>query len=146
MKNKVYIHYGHKHFNYDSFIPIKNQCFIKPIGGFWGSPVNTKYGWKEWATINNFCECKEDNCFRFVLKKNANVITIDKLENLFLLPVEDTHTNLPYIFLDFEKITNAGYDAIEVNITKDIRLYRALYGWDCDSILILNPDVVEEIE
>ena len=34
------------------------------------------------------------------------------------------------------------YDAIEIVIDK---LYWDLYGWDCDSILILNKEVVIEI-
>ena len=38
-----------------------------------------------------------------------------------------------------------GYDAILVNISNDHNLYWALYGWDCDSLLVLNKDVVEEI-
>ena len=42
--------------------------------------------------------------------------------------------------LDFEKLSK-DYDAIEVI---DIgKFYWALYGWDCNSILIMNPDIVE---
>lgn len=36
------------------------------------------------------------------------------------------------------------YDAVEVLISEDRRLYQQLYGWDCDSILIMNPDIVIE--
>ena len=46
--------------------------------------------------------------------------------------------------LDFEKLSKE-YDAIEVFISKDEQLYWDLYGWDCDSILIMNSDIIEEV-
>ena len=46
---------------------------------------------------------------------------------------------------DFEKMLADGWDAIEFRLSEDSELYWALYGWDCDSILVMNPDVVEEI-
>ena len=46
---------------------------------------------------------------------------------------------------DFEKLLSDGVDAIELFISDDRELYWSLYGWDCDSILIMNPDVVREI-
>ena len=49
------------------------------------------------------------------------------------------------IFLDFEKLSKE-YDAIEVNISECRDLYYSLYGWDCDSIVIMNPDIIEEIK
>ena len=44
--------------------------------------------------------------------------------------------------VDFEQLIANGIDAIEFNISNDWDLYMALYGWDCDSTLILNPDVI----
>jgi len=49
------------------------------------------------------------------------------------------------VFLDFEKIKES-YDAIELLISKDQRLYYKLYGWDCDCILVLNKDAIEEVK
>ena len=46
-----------------------------------------------------------------------------------------------WLILDFEKIAKE-FGAIEVNISSDEKLYWKLYGWDCDSILIMNPNVV----
>ena len=46
--------------------------------------------------------------------------------------------------LDFEKLAEQ-YDAIKVSISSDYRLYRALTGWDCDSILIMTPDIVNPV-
>ena len=47
---------------------------------------------------------------------------------------------------DFEKIMAMGYDVIDYRLSDDIsgigKLYWCLYGWDCDSILVLNPNVI----
>ena len=43
--------------------------------------------------------------------------------------------------LNFERMVHDGYDGMEVIIsTNDI--YYALYGWDCDSLLVFNPDIM----
>ena len=44
-------------------------------------------------------------------------------------------------FLDFEEISRR-YDVIEVYAGSNEGLYQALYGWDCDSALVLNPGVI----
>lgn len=49
-----------------------------------------------------------------------------------------------FIALDFEEIKKE-YDAIEVLISEDDQLYWDLYGWDCDSLLILNKDIIKEL-
>lgn len=51
--------------------------------------------------------------------------------------------------IDFEKCLRIGIDAIELcwygeefeKVASD-DLYFELYGWDCDSIVVLNPDAV----
>ena len=59
------------------------------------------------------------------------MINLPKLENKYT----------DWTILDFEKIAEE-YDAIEVNI--DNSLYYALYTWDCDSILIMNPNIIRD--
>ena len=49
-----------------------------------------------------------------------------------------------WAILDFEKIYQK-YDAVEINISSDYMLYYFLYGWDCDSVLVMNPDVIKEM-
>ena len=50
---------------------------------------------------------------------------------------------------DFEKCIDQGIDAVELCIYGDeydcddyFELHNSLYGWDCDSIVILNPNAV----
>ena len=46
-------------------------------------------------------------------------------------------------FLDFEKLKQ-DYDALIVLFGGDLD-FESLLSWDCDSILVLNPDVVREV-
>lgn len=153
-ENKKYIHYGHKRFEKFLFCPIRNlECFTKPHGGLWASPVDAEWGWKEWCTAENFRKYDEDNSFAFTLKEGANVLHLYNIKQLDGLPqVESTYKM--WCQLDFEKMLANGVDAIELHLgEEDARglgvcegLYWSLYGWDCDSILIMNPDVVVEVE
>ena len=43
---------------------------------------------------------------------------------------------------DFESLALTGVDAIEVFISEDIELYDKLLGWDVNSILIMNPNIL----
>ena len=143
----MYIHYGHKQFLKSKFKEIRNQCFVKPEGGLWASDVNAEYGWKKWCENENFRECSEDNAFYFELAAGEKILHIRKVEDLKDLP----KTQIPGLarmttnFLDFEAIKESGIDAIELHLSEDYRLYWELYGWDCDSILIMNPDIVCEV-
>ena len=142
-----YIHYGHTEFSKELFQSIKNrEMFTKPTGGFWASRLNSLYGWKDWCKNNDFGECVEDNSFRFFITESANILTINKADDLKELP--KVKQPVPIIgtlrdnYLDFEKLLSQGIDGIEVNISSDRNLYMTLYGWDCDSILIMNPNII----
>lgn len=143
---KKYIHYGHTQFEKDKFLPIRNrQMFVKPAGGLWASDIKAKYGWKDWCEAEQFRDCKKEKSFTFVLSKDAKVLEINSVQQLTCLPqIEDTigFSFSQWILLDFEMLSKM-YDAIELNISNDYDLYWKLYGWDCDSILIMNPEIVE---
>lgn len=141
-----YIHYGHKTFDKSRFSPVRNVEYRnKPYGGLWASRICAKYGWKEWNNDEQFRECNAKNSFKFALSEDANVLEIHSCEDLRKIhQVEKSFFNgtcLP----DFEKLVSEGIDAIELFISDDDELYYELYGWDCDSILIMNSDVIKEI-
>lgn len=133
------------------FRQIRNrEYFTKPEGGLWASPIDAKYGWKDWNQDEQFEECREENSFRFRLSENANVLSIRSADDLIkILPKDyDYHgfgQDFRMVYLDFEEMLRNGIDAVYVEISSDNRLYWALYGWDCDSIVVMNPAVVEVI-
>lgn len=144
MKEKTYIHYGSAIFNPNLFKPIRNeQRWVKPKGGLWASPVEAILGWKDWCEREEFRECIEENSFKFTLPE-SNIFVIDSVEQLKELPVIcDPAWSSISTLIDFEKCMWLGYDAIELNLSTDHRLYWELYGWDCDSILVMNPDKIK---
>lgn len=148
--SKKYIHYGSSHFDKEKFIPIVNETvFVKPHGGMWASPCNSKFGWKEWCESENWRIERLLEHFVFELKENSDVLIIDSNANLDALKSMGycieylNYASSDQYYLDFEKLLDKGWDAIEVHINSEI--YWSLYGWDCDSLLVLNPDCIVEI-
>lgn len=143
-----YIHYsrkGWRHFDPTIFQEVRNQpSFEKPTGGFWGSPVNAKYGWKDWCKDEAFIDCDKETSFEFTLSDTANVIHIHSAKDVDDLDLP----KLPTGYMDFEKMKEIGIDAIELHLSDENnnQLYWQFYGWDCDSILVLNKEVVEEMK
>ncbi len=134
-----YIHYGSERFDPEKFMPICNFT-VKPRGGLWASRIDDKYGWYEWCHREEFRLNTFKKYFEFTLAESAKVLFLDDPKQLKNLPkIEMRHSLWKENFLDFEELSKK-YDAIEVT---DIGpLYRALYGWDCNSIVIMNPNVI----
>lgn len=147
MSSKKYIHYGHKYFDMELFNWITNRgLYVKPIGGLWASPVDASFGWKDWNRDSRFVTCNDENSFTFTLSDEARVLVIDNNDLLKGLPQREEEFALDtWCLLDFEKLSE-DYDAIELVLSSDGRLYWSLYGWDCDCILVMNPNVVVEVE
>ena len=141
------IHYGANKYDPSLFRPIKNDGWAKPIGGLWASPLKSHCGWREWCKEENFRLSSFSEYFTLSLKDYARVLVIDDFESLLPLPAIDGHSD--YKIVDFESITSQ-YDAIWLtpNGEEQTRFSRPvrLYGWDCESVLILNPDCFNIIE
>lgn len=149
-EHKIYVHDGHSNFDINLFKHIScRENFNKPLGGLWASPVDSPYTWEQWCLDNNFnYTIGEDKYFqgeqfRFKLKDNARLLSITSAKQLDELPqIKNDLTSNIYKILDFKKLEEE-YDAIEVLISMDHQLYWDLYGWDVDSIVVMNPDVIE---
>lgn len=132
-----FIHYGSKQFNPNMFGTIKNLNSSKPSGGLWGSPIDSKYGWKEWCKEEDYCH---DFSHFFTFQVQGNIHIIDSLEDLLVLPtVQDQYP-------DFEKCLRIGIDAVLLTV-KGKCLTRfsypiSLYEWDCESIVVLNKSSI----
>ena len=153
-EHKIYVHSGHSEFVPELFRPITPmEHFCKPYGGLWASPVDSDYGWEAWCKDNNFNETiGKDKYgikkFYFRLKDDAKLLYITSASQLNDLPqIDDPLYSVvaPFKMLDFEKLSTK-FDAIEVSISSDYQLYWALYGWDVDSILVINPDCIEIVD
>lgn len=136
-KNLYLIHYGSKIFNPELIQPIKNRNWVKPYGGLWTSPKDSKKGWANWCKSENFRVCDKENSFTLKLYDWAKICVIDSDSDFMNLPFCDS---ILIRDLDFEKIAK-NYDAIWLT-TKGESETRwsdpGLYGWDCESVLILN--------
>ena len=142
----TYIHYGADKFEKEKFKPIKNcDCWSKPFGGFWASRDGDEDGWRTWCEDQDFYPEKLEHSFIFTIKPSANVIEIANEEDILKLPQwKPVAGSIKYcrsFYPDFEECLRKGIDAIE--ITNINEAYMGLYGWDCNSILIMNPDIVE---
>jgi len=143
----------------------------KPQSAFWGSPVNAHFGWKEWCKCEEFGDYDWDNPIYFRLKPNSTILRIDVqdlkdeilgkyvsknekfLEELRLRFNEEELSSFSRFvnYLDFNKIVADGIDAVELmNGTIGHYFwdndYEGMFNsWDCESIVILNKDVIELI-
>lgn len=151
MDKQVYIHYGNTNFDISKFDAPKNRPYLqKPYGGLWASPIDAKRGWKDWCEDERFRVCNRENSFSFTLRDGAKVYHVRNYEDVLKMPEVKGDIELQEHIPDFEKIAKE-YDAIELHLSDESDheveegLYFALYGWDCDSILILNPYVICEV-
>jgi hypothetical protein len=133
------IHYGTDSFDPTKFVNVSNRQWIKPLGGLWTSPVESEWGWKEW------CEAEEFNTHKLTKSVRFNftgmTITIDREADLQLLPWNGSSSFIRGI--DFEKLVRNGIHAIHLteqgqNETRFSSPF-TLYGWDCESVLVMNP-------
>lgn len=138
-------------------IEIKNgNIRIKPYGGIWASPVDSKYGWDRWCKEEDFRDI--DKLVKVEMEieilEDKNLIIIDSkkdLNKLIWTPlpiVKDLAEKLGLVppfgmeIIDFVAMKDKGIDAIWLTEKGqwDTRLCypRNLYGWDCECILILS--------
>ena len=155
MKNEVYITCGcGNKFDPLRFRPIKNRPeFCKPSGGLWSSPVNSTYGWRDWCKSEDFHRGEPGTEFKFHLKEGSRVYKIDNVYDLISVPYK---TQRRYIrdgkMIDFEGMAKE-YDAILLTVNgehetrySDREFGMDLYGWDCETLLVLRPEcIVEEV-
>lgn len=145
MSGSVYIHYGSPAYDKLEFHPIKNEMMsVKPTGGLWASRVGDMNGWKALCDTEGIAVCEETNSFKFTIASGAHVVTIRKPEDLDRLPHVAGERTTSWDLIDFEALQEAGVDAVEVFVC--FSLIVRLNGWDCNSLLVLNKDVIEPIK
>jgi len=143
------VHFGSKEYQPHLINPIKNDNWVKPKGGLWTSPINSNWGWKDWCESENFRDCNEANSFKLKFKNDAKIMLIDSLKDLLNLPkrIIDYGNNCKREYPDFELLATI-CDAIWLTEKGQNETHlsypNSLYGWDCESVLILNPECCYE--
>ena len=136
--NMIFTHFGTNLFNPEEFQEITNETYcggLKPKGGIWGS-FEEGLGWKKWCEINEYEFLNGFNLFfRFKLTDNAHILYVLK-DELDIFKIEGTLQSY-----DWLKIKEK-YDAVYIPAGTNQELYMKYYGWDCDSIIVLNKNVV----
>lgn len=164
-----FIHHGSEHFEKEKFKMVTKMddrlMRNKPGNneGLWASPV-TKDGtdsWNEWCDEHDFSIGDNSKWFKFKLKEGSKVLVLKNKEDLDRFSESKYQRHFDFLHLplgtsehdlypDFYKLKD-DYDAILVYITwegedgLDGSYYR-LYGWDADSLLIFNPEVIVETD
>lgn len=142
-----FVHFGSSRLDRNKFKDISEETYcggLKPRGGLWGSNESLEsYGWREWC-IDNEYECDTSSYFRFRLKDSARllVVTGDELleqSHLYAMEYPPSRT-----YKDWTSIRER-YDAVYMAAGSDRDLYFKYYGWDCDSILVLNFDSIYQV-
>lgn len=147
MKSNIYIHYGSDKYDPKKFIEPRNRNYwAKPFGGLWASNINAEWGWIDWCMSEEFNLERLQTSFTFGLKDDAKILLIAKLEDAKKYIIDSEYRSISGI--DFESIMNDGYDAVELIHGNNYReLHFSLFNtWDCDSIVILNKNVIIPIE
>lgn len=129
------------------FESIKNKN-MKPVGGIWASVYtpNNCYvsAWHEWCVMEGMTEFLSDKAVIFDIKDSAETLVINSQEDLDdVLEIYSLSNG----FLNFEAISE-DYDLI--HLTEEgleaTRYSHALYGWDVQSIVVMNVDCIGDYE
>ena len=136
------IHYGANQYDPKKFLPISDVPFCnKPKGGLWTSPVDSKYGWRNWCEDESF----GDTTKSFEVGFKGTVFVIDSIRDMNKLPWIEWEG---VYFVSFQALCAIGFMYDAVHLTEkgqhETRLTypRSLSGWDCESVFVMNPDTV----
>jgi hypothetical protein len=146
--NNVFIHYGSTTYFPNKVKPVKNLPWrlSKPTGGFWVSPINSKYDWKSWCLFQDFNVNYLTKSLNIKFKKDAKVFKINDIKDIERLP---TIICYEIKYVDYEKVSET-WDALwltsrGVNTVLWKTYPSPLHGWDCESVLILNSNSIYQI-
>ena len=121
------------------FEPVRNKSHNKPLGGLWSSPVGCNYGWREWSEAESFGDLSSS----FETEYTGRTLVIDSLADLAGMIWQNTEHGRDWP--DYEAMVVAGIDAIYLTERgqDETRFSRpGLYGFDCECVLVMNPNCI----
>ena len=134
----------------------------KPEMALWGSPTDATFGWKDWCECEQWIPSKnlsfEDyfkTFFTWTLAKDAKVYNVANMEDIQWLAYKDIihydHERFHTLIIDYRRLYEEGYDAMELinpclghYFLNDLEML--FNGWDCESIVVLDPSKVILLE
>lgn len=136
-------------FEKEKFKPIQNRRFCKPAGGLWAGLEGSRKSWIDWCEAEEFrLEKYKSSRFRFRLKEGSRVYVICSVVDVKTAPLQKKDPRDWSYYIDFEKLAEE-YDAVLLTAAGEAATRwsdpYSLYGWDVESLLVLNPDCIEEI-
>lgn len=147
----TFVHYGADSFDIRKFDNNNyNTCDCKPgpHKGLWGSPVAARYDWKE------FCRLECDEILeekKFFFRVNGPLCIIDSVEDLDQLSWSTP--SVPWqVFYERVNWQETSKNWAAVMVTEKFLIERSptnprdLSGWDCESVVVLDPMTVTPIE
>lgn len=144
------ITYGLGPFEREQFRDVSDVPFCnKARGGLWASPVDAEFGWKDWCYSEDFNLDRLGSWFTFDLVGRILVIDSYKDAEQSLAWIDaDERSSFP----SFQAMCCPDFvwDAIHLtsNGEQETRFTRPrdLYGWDCESVFVMNPDVIQNVD
>jgi hypothetical protein len=131
-----FVHAGAGAYRAEKFVPVQNGArktrhsdwvSLKPYGGLWGTPE----GNPEWDLLG-----EKEHKFTFGLKPDAKVLHIHQGRQL----VEAIRRRPSWDHRESWVWLASRWDAVWVH---EIDHLTAMTGWDIESIVVLNPNVIE---
>lgn len=120
-----------------------NGFLFKPDRGFWGSPVDAEYGWKEWCEDVYFGSYDFNKPVYWTLT-SGKILQVgwDEVKNKET-SILTKYINYPYNILDWNKMLKD--DIVAVQLMDGCighrfinELEKQFNGWDCESIVVLD--------
>ena len=151
----IFISLGFKELKRELFDePLNGNALNKPKGGLWASSFIDDRRISHWHYACSDMELDKELNYgvKFNLKQDARVYVIDNEENA--LEFFDKYNEIRYSSrlsdIDWKKVRE-DYDAVYLTHnglreTKFSFTAMTFCGWDCESIVILNFDIIENQE
>ena len=123
-----------------------NQFINKPDGGLWASPTNSRWGWREWCSSENY-PITLDVWTKFRLVPEARVLEIhclDHLRDAFSRYGRRNPFQPGGVVLDWN-LLRAHYDGVFLSEQGNSECHLPLElgapdlnAWDCESLIVLD--------
>lgn len=165
-KNKEFITYGII-FNPEKFQKLTTSTprfysLNKPRGGLWGSPIDSKWGWKDWCLAEGFRVSKLNSYTKWKVKSPNKIYVIDSKEDLIAVTNKygeitsySTFTT-SIIPINFYKMKEDGWKGVYLTEKGNFEChydfpykdgdYVGLNAWDCESIIVWDLKEIQIIE